>query len=426
MDHPVFRCESLTLCRLGSLIHPTSFQDPLPLLDDPMCDLPPIMDDFDPHSLQPILTPPQPMDFFDSEYHGQPPQQQQLWQQQGRQQQRPRRQQHEEGLLPQDQRRQQQRPLSKTSVVASKQTPSSAAAPAQTTTNTTAVDRSSRSRSLFLDVNLGNVDVLDDDDVLGMSVVKRMESLEHEYKRVKRELLRGEGGGGDGDDTEDPDLWRGGQEAVCSPPFGPDIPRIAIEDRDRPQSSLRHPASRRRSTDKFLSIFGSDGDSHLNEGEDGRLMCFAAASSPCGGGGDGKAFEDCPPHPTTKSASSSSSRLRNTASKTVVDYDNDDDDEAARPLHDLADQLVELRLSLQRAEVGSRLPSRSVFTIPEEEGENYGGGGGSGNVGDGGGKEGKEGLGQQLGEDGRDRRPVELEMPLLCQNALSMLSLTSH
>ena len=38
----------------------------------------------------------------------------------------------------------------------------------------------------------------------------------------------------------------------------------------------------------------------------------------------------------------------------------------------MADQLVELRLSLQRAEVGSRLPSRSVFTIPEEEGENYG------------------------------------------------------
>ena len=420
-----------------------------------MCELPPIIDDFDPNSLQPILTPPQPMDFFDSEYLGQPPQQQQqLWQQQGRQQ-RPRRQrrqqqqQHEEEL-PQEQRRrqqQQQQQTLKTPVVASKQTPSSAAAPAHTTATTTTVDRSSRSRSLSLDVNLGHV-VVDDDGVLGMSAVKRMESLEHEYKRVKRELLRGEGGGGDEGDSEDPDLCRGRggeeveSEAVCSPPFGPDIPRKAIEDRIRRPSTLRHPddppvvvVTRRRSTDKFLSIFGSDGDSHLNEEEKdgGRLMFFAAASSPCGGGGDGKAFDDLS-HPTTTNttitaatataslSSSAASRLRNTTSKTVVDYDDDDDDEAARPLHDLADQLAELRLSLQRAKVGSGGRQRSVYTIPEEEGESGGGlGGGGAGVGGGGGRdEGKEGLGQHLGEDGRDSGPADLEMPLLSQNAAEL------
>ena len=415
---------------------PTSLQDPLPLLDDTMCELPPIMDDFDPHSLQPILTPPQPMDFFDSEYHGQqtPQQQQQLWQQ-GRQQ-RPRRQrQRLEQELPQEQQQQQRL---KTSVVASKQTPSSAAAPAHTITSTSStVDRSSRSRSLSLDVNHGHVvDVVnpdgdDDGGVLGMSVVKRMESLEHEYKRVKRELLRGDGGVGDNGYSEDPDQLQEGEEAeseaLCSPHFGPDIPRRCP--RNECPSTLRYShdspvvvTHRRRSTDKFLSIFGSDGDSHLNEGEDelsGRFMFFAAASSPCGGGGDGKAFEDCPPHPTkttktataTKSSTTTSSQLRNDTSKTVV-VDNDDD-EVARPLHDLADQLVELRLSLQRAEVGSGGRQRSVYTIPEEEGES-----GEGRISVGpSGEEGKEGFGRHLGEDGRDSGPADLEMLLHCRNA---------
>ena len=352
-----------------------------------MCELPPIIDDFDPNSLQPILTPPQPMDFFDSEYDGHQttPQQQQLWQQ-GRQQ-RPRR-----------QRRQQQEQLPqklKTSVVAaSKQTPSSAsaAAPAHTTTATTSttVDRSSRSRSLSLDVDPGRVYDDNGEGVLGMSVVKRMESLEHEYKRVKRELLRGDdGGGGDDDCTEDPDLCQRGEEEeeeVESEAFGPDIPRKCP--RNECPSSLRQPSDlpvvkRQRSSDKLLSIFGSD--SHLNEGENGgRSMFFTAASSPCGGGGDGKAFEDCSHPKATTTESLAPSRFRTTTSKAV-----DDDDEVARPLHDLADQLVELRLSLQRAEVGSggARQQRSVYTIPEEEGES-----GAVDCGGGGGNEGKEDL----------------------------------
>ena len=370
-----------------------------------MCELPPIIDDFDPNSLQPILTPPQPMDFFDSEYPQSP-----QWQQQGRQQ-RPRRQQrqqrHEE--LPREQRRRQQQSR-ETSVVASRQTPpSSTAAPAHTTTaTTTTVDRSSRSRSLTLDVNPGG------DAASGMSVVERMESLEHEYKRVKRELLRDEGGGGGADadsDDGDPELEELENEDVCDPPFGPDLPRRCPRD-DCP-SSLR----RQRSTDKLLSIFGSDdGGPHLNEEEDsgggGRFMFLAAASSPCGGGGDGKALGGDCAHPNN-APPSSSSRRRNTKSKVDIDPDSDLD-AVARPLHDLADQLVELRLSLQRAEVGGGCPpQRTVYTIPEEEGE--GGDAGGGGVRN----EGKERFGCRRGEDGRDSGTADPEKLLLCQKRLS-------
>ena len=386
----------------------SSLQDPLPLLDDPMCELPPIIDDFDPNSLQPILTPPQPMDFFDSEYPQSP-----QWQQQGRQQ-RPRRQQrqqrHEE--LPREQRRRQQQSR-ETSVVASRQTPpSSTAAPAHTTTattTTTTVDRSSRSRSLTLDVNPGG------DAASGMSVVERMESLEHEYKRVKRELLRDEGGGGPDADSDDgdPELCRGGEEElekedVWDPPFGPDLPRRCP--RDECPSALR----RQRSTDKLLSIFGSDdGGPHLNEEEDGggggRFMFLAAASSPCGGGGDGKALGGDCAHPNNAPSATAPSRRRNTKSKADIDPDSDLD-AVARPLHDLADQLVELRLSLQRAEVGGGCPpQRTVYTIPEEEGE--GGDAGGGGVRN----EGKERFGCRRGEDGRDSGTADPEKLLLCQ-----------
>ena len=222
---------------------------------------------------------------------------------------------------------------------------------------------------MSLDVGAGGDDAVS---------VRRMETLEHEYKRLKRELLRDDAGGGGGDTSVLLDEGAAAEledaaaaEVACSPPsFGPGMPPL------KHSAAAAAAITRRRSTDKFLSIFGSD--SHLNEEGEGR-SAFAAASSPCGGGGDGKAFEDYCPHPTA------------TSTRTFkADGGGNDDDEVARPLHDLADQLAELRLSLQTFERRGRLPSAAaVYTIPEEEGESQrrGGGGGGASGGEGGGKE---------------------------------------
>ena len=214
---------------------PSVTQDSFLLGDTYAAELPPL-EDLDAEHLLPVLTPPQPMDFFDSEYRPKAPQ-------------------------PRNSRPRRQQQLQKTCAPIASSSSSSFKHPHPPVVTISSLEKPTAAASAF---NHGGDD---DNGAVGVSVVKKIETLQDEYSRVKHALLMDDGVG----------VGVGGpllEVGVVGPdvtpfhsrlpsPCGPDIPRtpgghVGMGQRGHDSTtSARPPRRELRSRDKLDSIFGS-------------------------------------------------------------------------------------------------------------------------------------------------------------------------